>query len=203
MAFTVSMITLSIALLAIITISTKITNYLGDNFYKGTSTHEDIYDIIHTNTPDLHAYEYVVDIIPALLIISFFFIPVGIFKEFAGKFLLLMLLRSVTTAATILPKHGECKLESTWYSFLRGQCYEKIFSGHMSFTLLTSLIYLRENLISPIQFWTTNIIEFTAIAVTRAHYTVDLIVAIVITYLIHDSDYHVFQDVVKEITKKF
>ena len=203
MAFTPSMITLSVALLAIITISTKITNYLGDNFYKGTSTHEDIYDIIHTNTPDLHAYEYVVDIIPVILIISFFFIPVGLFKEFAGKFLLLMLLRSVTTAATILPKHGECKLESTWYSFLRGQCYEKIFSGHMSFTLLTSLIYLRENIISPIQFWTTNIIEFTAIAVTRAHYTVDLIVAIVITYLVHDGDYHVFQNVVKEITKKF
>jgi len=203
MAFTTSMISWSIAILAIISISTKITNYLGDNFYKGTSTHEDIYDIIHNNTPDLHAYEYVVDIIPVLLILSFFFIPAGLFKEFAGKFLLLMLIRSVTTVVTILPKHGDCKLESTWYSFLRGQCYEKIFSGHMSFTLLASLIYLREDIISPLQFWATNIFEFLAIAVTRAHYTVDLIVAIAMTYLVYDGDYHVFQDVVKEITKKF
>ena len=203
MAFTTSMISWSIAILAIISISTKITNYLGDNFYKGTSTHEDIYDIIHNNTPDLHAYEYVVDIIPVLLILSFFFIPAGLFKEFAGKFLLLMLIRSITTVSTILPKHGDCKLESTWYSFLRGQCYEKIFSGHMSFTLLASLIYLREDIISPLQFWATNIFEFLAIAVTRAHYTVDLIVAIALTYLVYDGDYHVFQDVVKEITKKF
>jgi len=197
------MISWSIAILAIISISTKITNYLGDNFYKGTSTHEDIYDIIHNNTPDLHAYEYVVDIIPVLLILSFFFIPAGLFKEFAGKFLLLMLIRSITTVSTILPKHGDCKLESTWYSFLRGQCYEKIFSGHMSFTLLASLIYLREDIISPLQFWATNIFEFLVIAVTRAHYTVDLIVAIAMTYLVYDGDYHVFQDVVKEITKKF
>lgn len=203
MAFTTSMISWSIAILAIISISTKITNYLGDNFYKGTSTHEDIYDIIHNNTPDLHAYEYVVDIIPVLLILSFFFIPAGLFKEFAGKFLLLMLIRSITTVSTILPKHGDCKLESTWYSFLRGQCYEKIFSGHMSFTLLASLIYLREDIISPLQFWATNIFEFLVIAVTRAHYTVDLIVAIAMTYLVYDGDYHVFQDVVKEITKKF
>jgi hypothetical protein len=201
MAFTVSMITLSIALLVIIAISTKITNYLGEDFYKGTSTHEDIYDIIHTNTPDLHAYEYVVDIIPFLLILSFFFIPIGLFKEFAGKFLLLMLIRAVTTVSTILPRHGECKLESTWYSFLRGQCYEKIFSGHMTFTLLASLIYLREKMISPIQFWATNMFEFLAITMTRAHYTVDLIVAIVITYLVYEGDYHVFHNVVKEITK--
>jgi hypothetical protein len=73
----------------------------------------------------------------------------------------------------------------------------------MSFTLLASLIYLREDIISPLQFWATNIFEFLAIAVTRAHYTVDLIVAFVITYLVYDGDYHVFQDIVKEITKKF
>ena len=197
------MITWSVALLAIIAISTNITNYLGDNFYKGTSTHEDIYDIVHNNTPDFHAYEYVVDVIPVLLILSFFFIPAGLFKEFAGKFLLLMIIRCFTMVATILPKHEQCKLDSNWFRFVRGQCYEKIFSGHMSLTLLASLIYLREDMISPIQFWATNIFEFLSIAVTRAHYTVDLVLAIVITYLVYDGDYHVFQNVVKEITAKF
>ena len=76
---------------------------------------------------------------------------------------------------------------------------DKVFSGHMALTLLGSLIYYRENFISFSTFAFLNSLEAIMIILTRAHYTIDVFLAILITYLVYDGDYHIFTDFAKKL----
>jgi hypothetical protein len=195
MAFDSSQILLIGGILTVLLLSNYCTNELGKNFYAKQETEVKIYDILHENTPDLHNWREFNDLIVVGLIVSAFFIPkpFPIVKEFLGKFLLIMLVRALTIVSTILPKHEQCDPKNTWIQMVKGQCYDKVFSGHMSFVLLATLILLRENIISLSTFFLLNIAQFSSIILTRSHYTVDVILGIVITYLVYDGDYHIFQ----------
>ena len=155
------------------------THILGTNYYKNRVI--EIYDIVHQNTPDLYEFEYVVD-------------GSKVFYEFSGKMLLLLLLRSITIFPTLFPKHKNCCCSSTlsWYQLVRGQCYDKIFSGHMCFTLLGTLYFLREGFITPFSFGLLNSFAAATIIITRSHYTVDVILAFIITYFVFNGPYSVF-----------
>ena len=161
----------------------------------------EIFDILWSVTPDLHEYGKYNDIIGVGLLISFLFVPTTIFKEFIGKFLLILLVRALTIVSTILPKHEKCDDNLTWLQMMKGQCYDKVFSGHTSFVLLATLIFLREGIINLPVFFALNLGQITSIILTRSHYTVDIILAIVITWLVYDGDYHVFEDFMKRIEK--
>ena len=170
------------------------THILGTNHYKNRVF--EIYDIVHQNTPDLYEFEYVVDALVFFIGGCFYFLPNGskVFYEFSGKMLLLLLLRSITIFPTLFPKHKNCCCSSTlsWYQLIRGQCYDKIFSGHMSFTLLGTLYFLREGFITPFSFGLLNSFAAATIIVTRSHYTVDVILAFIITYFVFNGPYSVF-----------
>jgi len=124
-----------------------------------------------------------------------------ILKEFFGKFLIILLVRALTIVSTILPKHEKCDDNLNWYDYIRGQCYDKVFSGHISFVLLLCLIMLREKILSVPTFFAILTTQFASIILTRSHYTVDVILGIVITYLVYDGDYHYFQDIAKRLGK--
>jgi hypothetical protein len=188
-------------ILLIIVLSNIYTFYFGRWFYERNDSNGKVFDILHEITPDLHDHIPYNDIILGLTILSFMFIPnsAGILKEFAGKFLLIMLVRSLTIISTILPKHEKCSSEFKWYHLFKGQCYDKVFSGHTAFVLLATLIYLREGIVSFPLFLAINVTNWAAIILTRSHYTVDIILAIVITWLVYDGDYHIFTDFMKKI----
>jgi hypothetical protein len=188
-------------ILAIIFLSNIYTHELGKWFYEQNDSKGKVFDILHEITPDLHDHKPYNDIILVATILSFFFIPnsLAIIKEFAGKFLLIMLVRALTIISTILPKHEKCASELTWVHYIKGQCYDKVFSGHTAFVLLATLIYLREGILSFPVFLAINMANWASIILTRSHYTVDIILAIVITWLVYDGDYHIFTDFMKKI----
>lgn len=181
-------------LLVFIFASNYITHLLGKWHYEHNEPDGKIFDILHHITPDLQVYAKYNDTILVLTILSFLFVPksVSILKEFLAKFILIMFVRALTTMSTILPKQSECRSEMGWINMFKGQCYDKVFSGHTAFVLLATLIYLRENIISVPVFFLVNLLNITSIILTRSHYTIDVILAIVITYLVYDGDYTVF-----------
>jgi hypothetical protein len=73
-----------------------------------------------------------------------------------------------------------------------GGCYDKIFSGHTSFVTLATLNLLDARVISAPAFWFTNLLNAALILLTRAHYTVDVILGFVISYLVFDGEYRLF-----------
>lgn len=188
-------------LVATIFLSNYFTHQLGKNFYEGKIRDGEVFDILHEITPDLHHLNGMNDIVMIGLIISFFFIPnnIEIIKEFTGKFLLIMFVRALTIVSTILPKHKQCEAQLGWLQMIKGQCYDKVFSGHTAFVLLATLIYLREGIINIPIFIALNLFNIISIILVRAHYTIDIILAIVITYLVYDGDYHIFTDFLKRI----
>jgi hypothetical protein len=68
--------------------------------------------------------------------------------------------------------------------------------------LLATLIYLREGILGFPAFLGINIANMTGIILTRSHYTVDIVLAILITLLVYDGDYHIFTNWMKRIEGK-
>lgn len=200
---TVETIVYILFILAVIQFSTYFTNWFGKRYYEQELHFNQIFDLFHEYTPDFHEYELLVNVIPFFLLVCFAVCGVNLssLKEFAWKLLLIYILRALTIIITILPKHEKCMYDSksvTMSTFLGG-CYDKVFSGHMALTFLGTLIYYREKLISFPMFVGLNIVEAMLIILTRSHYTIDVILAILITYLVYDGDYHIFTDFAKKI----
>jgi hypothetical protein len=187
-------------LLGLIVLSNYWTHELGRNFYKGDQKTIQVFDLVHSLTPDLHHYREYNDTIAVATIISFFFIPTTtVLSEILAKFLLIMALRSVTIVCTILPKHHNSEEGMDWLAYIRGHCYDKIFSGHTAFVFLTTLVYYREGYISLPILLMINVANMTSILLTRSHYTVDVILALFITYFIYNGDYHLFTETLQKL----
>jgi len=165
-----------------------------------------IWDIIHSNFADYSVFNYSKDI---YLIV--FFLPI-IFNlqnisaiyvyEFFWKFMILIFLRSFTIISTILPRNSKLKVKINkktdfwtvlYHRTIGGGMYDKCYSGHSSFGLLATLLlfkynFLESNNFNILLFILLNIIHFMMIGVTRAHYTVDIIVAIYVTLWVYESN---------------
>jgi hypothetical protein len=191
-------------LTAIIVTSNYWTHELGMAFYDNTKNNGKVFDLLHSITPDLSDWKPYNDVIVSLVALSFFLIPngIGLFKEFATKFILIMVIRALTTVSTILPKHEKCDATPRFSRYWLGQCYDKVFSGHTSFVLLATLIFLREGILGWPAFAAINLANITGIILTRSHYTVDIVLAILITLLVYDGDYHIFTNWMKRIEGK-
>ena len=174
-----------IIIIVIIFASNYAVMKLGSQFYKDKQQIE-LFDIFHSILPDLHSYHYIIDFIGLALIISLFFVSNNsLTTEFITKFLIIMFIRAITTISTILPKHNICDETISTRSLLLGGCYDKIFSGHTSFTLLLTLLYYRENIINLPLLIGINATNILAIIATRSHYTVDVLLAIFVTTTIY------------------
>jgi hypothetical protein len=156
-------------------------------------TPDRIWDVMWEYGPDMHAQQFAIQIIPFFLFVSLFFINKGdsILLEFLMKFILILLVRAITTVSTIFPKEGRCDDEITWATPFNGGCYDKVFSAHTAIVTLFTLIFWREKVISTETFWGLNIAQMGLIVLTRAHYTVDVILGFIITYLVYDGKYSV------------
>lgn len=191
-------------LIGIIMLGSYIVDEIGVYFYETQKTKNKIFDIVHELTPDLHEHEDFVNVIPALILASFFFMPNGfsIAKEFTGKLIFIWFLRALTLVTTVLPKHEKCTRRWTWQNCFKGQCYDKVFSGHTSFVFLACLIFYREGFLDWWSMIGITALEIGIILLTRSHYTIDVVIALLITYIVNDGDYHVFGEIVQKIEKQ-
>lgn len=176
-------------LILIIGLSSYVTDELGIWFYEiqKNKNENKIFDIFHEFTPDFHEYGEIVNLIPLLFLGTFLFTKGNVIWEFAEKFLLLIFLRSLTIFFTILPKHADCSKRFEWSTCLVGQCYDKIFSGHTALTVLAALLLVRNGYVPK---WLGALfvsLETILILLTRSHYSVDVVFAMVITYLVYDK----------------
>jgi hypothetical protein len=177
--------------IGIIVFSSYVTDEIGIAFYELQDNEKKIFDMIHAITPDLHMHEEYVNIIPFCILFSFFFIPNGVelSKNFASMFFLVCILRSLTIMTTILPKHEKCSKRFHWSNIFHGQCYDKVFSGHTSFVFLASLVFFEAGLISFPFVISMNFIEAAIILLTRSHYTVDVLLAYMVSYMVFQSSH--------------
>jgi len=172
-----------------------------------TKTLTPIWDIIHSNFPDYSVFNYSKDIYLVVFFLPIIFnlqnISIVYLYEFFWKFMILIFLRSFTIVSTILPRNSTLKVKINkktdfwtvlYHRTIGGGCYDKIFSNHAAFGLLATLLlfkysFLESNIFNTSLFILINLIHFMMIGVTRAHYTVDIIVAIYVTLWIYESQY--------------
>jgi len=189
--------------------------YKGTKFYKKkkiknrlslkSKLHTPIWDIIHSNFADYSVFNYSKDIYLIVFFLPIIFnlqnISITFAYEFFWKFMILIFLRSFSIISTILPRNSKLKVKINkktdfwtvlYHRTIGGGCYDKLFSGHASFGLLATLLlfkysFLESNIFNISLFVLINLIHFMMIGVTRAHYTVDIVVAIYVTLWVYES----------------
>lgn len=181
-----------------ILISNYAVEMVGRWHFTQTSTKEP-FDIFHSLLPDFHSCRWIVNIIPLTLLALVFLEnnTLTLLKEAALFFGLVMLIRALTTLSTILPKHEKCVEPDLLYLMLGGGCYDKIFSGHMSFVTIFTLVLLGNKNITVPTFALINLAQALVILVARTHYSVDVILGFIISYFVYDGDYHLFTNFLK------
>lgn len=142
-----------------------------------------IYDMFHKQFPNMYEYKYINDIITIIFLIPLL-TNLNMLHEYLGYWIVIFLIRSVTTIVTILPKNEKCQIENTM-SF---GCYDKIFSGHFASVLLASLMYLKYGLIDLNTLIFICIIQAMSILLCQTHYTIDIIIAIFVTLIVYQND---------------
>lgn len=169
------------------------THSLGKSFYderiEAGKVNPKVFDIGMKYIPDLSTNDVLLrlnDIIAYALPLLF---GLDIAIEHTQFLILISLVRHFFTIATILPKSSKSCDDSKPGSkeMIFGHCYDKIFSGHFASTVLLSLILRHRLNINPILLLIFNVLYAILIIAIRAHYTVDLMVAVAVTSLIYSK----------------
>lgn len=172
---------------------------LGETYYKNRikngKTNPKVFDISYKYLPDLSdslLLEYIIDLMLIVPILLFLFLNTksSLTAEYTTSLLVIQLLRSIFIHSTILPKSKECNTrEYTFYNIIFGHCYDKIFSGHLSTSIITGIfLYLSGIVQTPFIPVVYNIIIGLLLLLNRAHYSVDLLVACLAAYSVYTFD---------------
>ena len=140
-------------------------------------------DLFYNVLPDLSNQTSLIFVLD--YIIPFVIFPVAIYTNkilFTYKFLsIIFFLRAIAKVITTLPSSClNCKNNSSMNSMSIGYCNDKIFSGHVTLTLVALLLILQKNSqYSNILIFLHLIYSILIIAV-RNHYSIDVFIAYVI-----------------------
>ena len=165
--------------------TSKLDNNI-DIYYKKMS-HPTVFDIGYYVLPNLSKYEFICNIYICIFIILLYLS--NLWEEFLGFLIPIMIIRLLFIHVTILPKHRSCNINKQNYLF--GGCYDKIFSGHFSIILLITLLLKKYKYISLTSLILININYFIMLLVFRWHYTIDMIIAGLITLIIFQNNINI------------
>lgn len=179
-----------VVVLCIVYISNRACQTNGELFYTGrikeNKTKPKVYDIAHRFLPNYA--NTVLDVyIRDIFVVFFTAIPFLFagdtkpFKDYLSMYLVVILLRCLAINITILPK------TKTDIVIDKG-AYDKIFSGHFATLFLATIVFYKYKIISNIYILSLlNIINAFIILSTRAHYTIDIIVSILVVLLVYKN----------------
>jgi hypothetical protein len=176
----------------------KVAEYV---FHKGLSINlqkrEPLYDIIQKNFWNLKRYRLLPEIlhfIPLLIFllscIYYFFNSEDkiniklILTTFFNKHGTLFYLRPILFSVTLLPDSSQMCLVSKSI----GSCFDLIFSGHSSIMFLSTYLLRDYFFISSAYYYSlqlNNLLTSFLIILSRNHYTVDVLLAIIITHFVY------------------
>jgi hypothetical protein len=167
--------------------SNYLTNRIGESHYREK---DEIYDLFHSILPDVSDYEgYYFVIFTIILAVLFLQLTTKNKIEFGLKLLIIWLMRAITISVTILPPHEKCSTPvNDLGSVLNGGCHDKIFSGHTASLALLSIYLVRQKILSTPIAVLLNTVNVASILLTRGHYTVDIVIALFITYFVYEMD---------------
>lgn len=166
----------------------------GSLFYENRinegKTKPKVFDIGLRYIPDTRNYPKVHSTLVALIDSTLFILPfcfgVDVLIEFIQLGIIIIVVRALFINITVLPKFVHCDRDCTTVSsFITGHCYDYIFSGHFSLFLLLMLIAHEKGKVkNPI---IPSIVYGIAIIAVRSHYTIDIIVGLIITIFIFQN----------------
>lgn len=144
-------------------------------------------DIVHSNlsVPD---HKHITDV---LLILPAIYIAVSNqrFNQFFPVFLVILIVRAIMNSVTVLQSSKpSAKNDNTSTYFGLQTHHNQIFSGHMAFIVLASMIYFNSNSNKSVYISSAvilyNIFSGIVIAASKNHYTVDVLVSPFVVYTI-------------------
>jgi hypothetical protein len=172
----------------LLTILTCIVYLLANGFtyHIGTSKPcgKPLQDVMHTLLPDLSHWVHIRDIV-----FTFFFIPIiyihnklAFFYDVWDNFMIIVLIKAVCIFFTFIPPSNPLCEEKKYLN----HCFHSSTSGHASLCLLLFLMYIKHGVFTnyQLQVYTIVFLYCLLILMTRAHYTVDILQAIIVTTLI-------------------
>ena len=172
-----------IIILLIIFIFSYLTHHYGKTFYdnriKNGKLQPKIFDISHKYLPNYSSNLLLISLMDIIILLPLLFGKKFI-TEYLNYYLVILLIRFFTTFVTILPKTKNCDDSNfTILNFLRGHCYDKVFSGHFASSFLFIILLYHLNIYRNL-YISTLFLLFHAFLIlsTRSHYTIDLIVSI-------------------------
>jgi hypothetical protein len=158
------------------------------NKYYKTITHPSVFDIGYYYLPNLSKYEFIGNFILLLFLIIVLILP-KLWDDFLGYMITIVFIRLFFIHMTVLPKHRNCKLVKQNYFF--GGCYDKIFSGHFAILCLVTLLLLKYKYLSLPWVIAINILYICLLLLFRWHYTIDMVVAFMVTLFVVQNDINI------------
>lgn len=162
--------------------------YQSKLYYTRKRSH--VYDIFHKFLPYYdNKYIYVISNLYNTCIVLYLIYNVpGILAPSILLYLKIMIIRAVAINITILPKQKECDSENFGImSVIVGHCNDKIISGHFASLFIVTLYALNAGFISSNTMMILNIINAIIILVTRWHYSIDILMAIIVVIFAKDN----------------
>jgi len=162
----------------------------------GLQHHKPLYDVVQQNTINLRRIRIIPEIlhfIPIVMLLIYtlysfynsqYTIGITSFETFFTKHGILFYLRPILFSSTLLPDSSQMCLTSQSI----GSCFDLIFSGHSSIMFLTTYLLRDIFNIGAILFYAlqfNNIFTSFLIIACRNHYTVDVLLAIIITHFVY------------------
>lgn len=140
-------------------------------------------DVLHDFLPDLSKQVYIRDLILPFMFIPFLWIKDKWFfiEKLIEGFMILVTLKAITIFFTYCPPSNPDCQEKKYLN----HCYHQMFSGHNALACILVLLYIKFNVPIPHYIlWMSQIAYSILILMTRAHYSVDIIVSYIITLLL-------------------
>lgn len=149
-------------------------------YKRGSQRPRQVVDIGVELIPDLSRYRSITVVADALVLLP----PLLLTRQQLGEYMeyasLIILIRSVFICLTILPAQKPTRQERfRWLQLLRGHAHDKIFSGHSALFFL-GMSFLKHKFIRLMLMMSYSWLIISI----RYHYTADIAVAGLVTYLV-------------------
>lgn len=141
-------------------------------------------DFFHDILPDLSHFakwrDYILPIVLVPLVCMSYSDSLWVLRHFVEGFMYITTLKAITIFFTFIPPSNLVCAEKKQIN----HCYHQMFSGHNSLVLLLALLYSSVLSKHKYIFLAFTLTYSIFILMTRAHYTVDIIVSYIIVWLL-------------------
>jgi hypothetical protein len=169
-----------LTLLLVYMINNMFTVYVEKYIRENHKQRKPLLDVGHKFLPNTYKFRFINDIIPLILVI----VSILTIKDrstYATVVTMCIILRTLCIYCTVLPPtHKKCDYDGSYV----GGCYDKLFSGHITLCVISSLFLSAAYPTLSKFLFLINIFEAISLIASRDHYTVDVVLGVIISYSI-------------------